>query len=499
VVKANVVLGFFAATVLASHGLASPGGEMSEPPADLGASESPPDSAGRDAGALEKAPVVALDDLAQHVGERVTVEDMVKAVSSSPRSGTIYVNFGDAYPRQKLSLKIAKEHEDLGKSAYRLWGLQVRVTGVVESGKDGPSMAITSAGQVEVVKDDSIDLLAVARGEPGFPERTPPGPYDHVPPDGDTFGALLGWKLEKLFREGRYEELEEVAAAWRKPEARMLDGRWHLFVFYNVFGISSRASEEAFAEWRRKLEDWRTARPEAIEPVILLASLECSYAWRARGNGWAHTVTKEGWRLMAERLEKAKALLDSIYERRLECPEWTNSMQSVALGQGWPDRKVKAMVAEATAAWPEYWPLYFAQAHRLLPRWGGAPGEWEAYSRSFPGDLGKELSVRIPWAQSWPFSNMFKEADIPWSQMRDGFEFLVRRYPKSARTKSAYARYAAIAEDKETCQRLLDELGDDVSMEFFMSWQNVDIIRQWIASSGQPPPFFLTPQKAEGK
>jgi hypothetical protein len=184
-------------------------------------------------------------------------------------------------------------------------------------------------------------------------------------------------------------------------------------------------------------------------------------------------------------------MLNSVYARRLECPEWTSAMQSAALGQGWPDEKIQSMLAEATAAWPEYWSYYFSESHRLLPRWGGAPGAWEEYSRSFPGDLGKELSARIPWATSWAFTNMFKEADIPWAQMRDGFEFMVKRYPESARTKSAFARYAGMANDRETCKRLLDELGDKVSMDVWVSWQNVDITREWIADTNRPPPFFF--------
>ncbi len=454
-----------------------------------------PDSAASSGPRSPDAPVVPLEDVAKHAGQTVTIIDRVKGVSSSPRSGTLYLNFGDAYPRQKLSGKVAKEYEELQNFIRMSPGFAVRLTGTVETGKDGPAMAITSLDQIEMIKDDSIDLMAVATGAPGFPPRTPPGPYDDVPPDGEVFGALLRWKLEKLFIEGRYEELEKVAAAWRKPEARMLDGRWHLFVFYNTLAPGSKASEETFAEFRRKLEEWRAQRPEAIEPVILLATLECSYAWRARGSGWANTVTEEGWQLMGERLARAKALLDSVYDRRLECPEWTNTMQSVALGQGWPDSKVKKMLAEATQAWPEYWNYYFSEAHRLLPRWGGRPKEWEEYSRSFPGDLGKELSARIPWAQSWAYSNLFKEADIPWPQMRDGFEFMVKRYPQSARTKSAYARYAVIAEDRETCKRLLDELGDNVSMEFWVSWRNVDIVRDWIADTNRPAPTFFTPAK----
>jgi DNA/RNA endonuclease YhcR with UshA esterase domain len=465
------------------------------------------------------AQVIPLDAVADYVGKTVTIVDTVKAISSSPRSGIRYLNFGDAYPRQKLSAKIAKDQKELRELSGGTLGLQVRVTGVVESGKDGPAITLTSPDQLQIIEDDSIDLLALSPPAEGFfsslmwklkswfnaitgRSNPPQGPYANIPHEGEAFGQLLNWKLEKLLREGKYEELEKIAAAWRKPEARMLDGRWNLFVFYNSLASPTESTDEGFAEARRKLEDWRAKRPQAIEPVILLADLERAYAWHARGGGWAHTVTDEGWRLMGERLDKAKSLLDSVYDRRLECPQWVNTMQSVALGQGWPDDKVKSMLDEAIAAWPEYWLYYFSEARRLLPRWGGSPGEWEKFSRSFPGDLGKELSARIPWAQQWAYWNLFRDTDIPWSQMKEGFERMVQRYPESTRTKSAFAVFAGMADDRETCKRLLDELGDKVNMEFWISWQNVELAKAWIADPNHPPLaiFKLTdpPPKDDG-
>jgi len=481
---------------------------LSGPDEKISSAEASPTLAPLPFNSASPPPVVSLDAVAYYIGKTVTIVDTVKAISSSPHSGIRYLNFGDAYPRQKLSAKIAKDLKDLRQLSGRTLCLQVRVTGVLESTKDGPAITLTTLDQLQIVEDDSIDLLALSPPAKGFipslmwnlknffnglvaaitgRPTDPQGPYANLPHEGEAFGQLLRWKLEKLLREKNYEELEKVAAAWRKPEARMLDGRWNLSVFYNTLAKTTEYTDKGFAETRQKLEEWRQKRPHAIEPVILLAKLEGSYAWFARGSGWANTVTEEGWRLMGERLDKAKSLLDSISDRRLECPQWTNAMQTVALGQGWPDGKVKGMLAEATAAWPDYWPYYAAEAHRLLPRWGGAPGEWEKYSRSFPGGLGKELSARIPWSNQWAYHNLFRDADIPWPQMKEGFERMVQRYPESTRTKSAFAVFAGMANDREICKRLLDELGDKVNMEFWISWQNVELARAWIADSNHPP------------
>jgi len=75
------------------------------------------------------------------------------------------------------------------------------------------------------------------------------------------------------------------------------------------------------AEAIQLLELWRDKHPDNQEAWMALAGAFRDYAWVARGNGWANTVTAEGWRLMRERMAeslKAALVLSSCCTERSE-------------------------------------------------------------------------------------------------------------------------------------------------------------------------------------
>ena len=443
---------------------------------------------------------IPLEDVGKHVGERVSFVAEIKSVSFRGGNGTMFLNFGDAYPRQTLTVRVEPEFKDIYQEFKWSLGWIVRVTGTVEDNKYGPTIFVKEPDQLQDVWDISFDLPYVATtplgkawewckmtknrlcGKPGSPE---------VRLEGRAFRVRVGHQLRTLLREGKYEELEAIAAAWRRPEARMTDGTWLLELYGSALYPHSSSSDETFERRRGTLEAWRAARPRAIEPVILLARLETAYAWHARGGGRASTVTEQGWRLMSERLGKSLTLIVSAMHRWTDCPLWSNYLQKVALGQQWPEPLAKLQFTSAAGAFPDYWSIYEDEVTRLLPRWQGKPGDWEAFSRSFSGDLGKELSVRLPWDADWYYDNIFLDADIPWSQMHEGFEFLIQKYPRSTRIKSAYALFAGMAEQRELCKRLLDELGDQVDMELWVNWDQIDKAKQWALDPAKTPPNVL--------
>ena len=65
-----------------------------------------------------------------------------------------------------------------------------------------------------------------------------------------------------------------------------------------------------------------------------------NFAWHARGDGMSDTVTDSGWKLFAQRIEKAKNILDNASSLPAKCPHWYHAMQLVAKAQGWDPRKV---------------------------------------------------------------------------------------------------------------------------------------------------------------
>src|ERR1041385_1857811 len=99
-------------------------------------------------------------------------------------------------------------------------------------------------------------------------------------------------------------------------------------------------------------------RPKSITPRVALAELYINYAWQARGQEYADKVTDDNFRLFEERIAMAKATLDEAADLKEKCPQWYNSMQSVALGQAWSKAQAAKLFEEAIAFEPGYYYFY---------------------------------------------------------------------------------------------------------------------------------------------
>lgn len=412
------------------------------------------------------------EQAAAWIGREIRIEGEVKSVSRSPRSGTVYLNFGDAYPRQSLSVKINKDHPEVRAKAGASFGRPVRVTGLVEQTDDGPVITVRDPTQVE------------------FPPIKPGDALKNIG-EGAAYGLRLQAALEERLAAKNYAGLESLARKWRGKKTRMTDGRWLLPVFYGVL-IGDWDDEAALKARMAEIEAWHQARPRAIEPVIVLAGLHIEHAWHARGSGFADTVTEEGWRLFAERLAAARAVLDGLGPRFAECPHAAALMQTIALGQSWNDLDYARLYDDAIAREPGYLSYYFHASYRLLPRWHGTPGDWEAYARKAAMEPGRaELMARLPWGLRGLYWNVLDETELTWPEVQAGFEALMRRHLRSARNRSAYALFAGMAGDRATCLRLLDEAGDALDMSLWVNWANVDFARRWIVDPKAPPPVIF--------
>jgi tetratricopeptide (TPR) repeat protein len=93
-------------------------------------------------------------------------------------------------------------------------------------------------------------------------------------------------------------------------------------------------------------------------------------AWDARGDGWANTVTPEGWRKFQEEIAAAHKCLSDAYNIAPNFPEAAEQMIIVAMAESdnkglrdWFDRSVKAQF--------DYYPAYTTYLYALYPRWLG--------------------------------------------------------------------------------------------------------------------------------
>jgi uncharacterized protein DUF4034 len=132
-----------------------------------------------------------------------------------------------------------------------------------------------------------------------------------------------------LFHEGRglvqsafnakdFKRLDELYDQWCTGKDRFPDGRWKLSQYGD--GL-----DDNFTQWNTWTKDltviqtWQQSRPRSKAALYAEAIYWRAYAWKARGGGYAHSVSKEGWELFRERLAKSKDILAALQAGGSEC------------------------------------------------------------------------------------------------------------------------------------------------------------------------------------
>ncbi len=424
--------------------------------------------------------ILSVDEAAERIGEVVTFEGVVVSTPSSPRRAAIYVNFGDAYPMQTLSLLFADEHTNIIMRLPRLRGQTVRVTGFVKSTKTGPVIAITNSAQINVL---GLKVVPASLDEVG---------------EGHPFRKRIQTSLQQLFDDGNLEVLESMAQRWGNGRERFLDGHWKIQTYFDAFREMKFTNDLHRARAYETIDSWKGDYPESVVPYIIKADMLTAHAWAARGTGYASSVSKEGWSLFGERLAEARSELDAVEDRRAAFPHWFLVMQSVALGQGWLRDAYEKLFEEAVSVEPEYHFFYFYKARYLQPKWFGEPGEWVSFVKSLPGRFpdgrGEELYTFTVWNMRPEVERDIKNQDgryfqdtgVEWAICKAGFERLRQKYPDSMWIMNNYAFLAGKAHDRDTVRVLLMELGNRCDMSLWVTWENVAYARMW--ADGKLPP-----------
>lgn len=106
-----------------------------------------------------------------------------------------------------------------------------------------------------------------------------------------------------------------------------------------------------------------------------LGAFFTSWAWTARGNGFAETVTEQGWRVFKERLDLAQKVLEPAVEKFPNDPALPTEMITVELGQGQETGRMDLYFQRAIKANPDFFRAYSKKMWYLEPRWYGSTEE----------------------------------------------------------------------------------------------------------------------------
>jgi len=293
----------------------------------------------------------------------------------------------------------------------------------------------------------------------------PPSPIT-IPPSPELEAAPLFkepvWLGQKYVNEGDFRKLEDLIENLVTTKARNKDGRPELFMLEQGldewFEIPRSAGDRYI---NMKLEGWKREFPTSAYQPIVTAMYMNSAAWRARGNGFASTVTDEGWELFHQLSRNAWFTLINNKETSSRIPSWYSNAISFGLSAGIPAAEISSLFDEGIARHPGYLPIYFSYLRVYAPRWGGTFEDADKFIRdqvtAKTNVDGEVLYTRLYWSldqYNGQQASLFEESLVSWTRMRKGFEQMMREYPESDWNLANFASFACRAHDATSYGKL---------------------------------------------
>ena len=239
--------------------------------------------------------------------------------------------------------------------------------------------------------------------------------------------------IANLLKQERFEELDCLADAARSGKTQFPGGGWKLRNIY--IGLEEpRPGHPTQEDWQQHfelIEQWRAKNPKSITAAIVFAESYVAYGWDARGTGFSGEVSQSGWKLFADRMAKAKEILDTAAADGVKCPDWYVGMQQVAQGQSWELSDDEALLQKAEAFEPGYQYYYRVHANLLSPKWSGEEGDAARFAEQTANRIGSEAGdiLYFQIADAIVCSCEDREfAHFSWPRLQKGYEALERKF-----------------------------------------------------------------------
>ena len=299
--------------------------------------------------------------------------------------------------------------------------------------------------------------------------------------------------IARVLAQGDFVQLEKEAQKVRADKSRLQGGVWKIFGLYEGASkpvTGGRATESDWKAHIATLKKWVAASPESATARIALANAYVEYAWAARGNGYADSVSGSGWDRFGERIALAKATLMEAARLKEKCPYWYEAMQIVALGEGWNKAQARELFDQAAAFEPTYYHYYREYANFLLPKWYGEEGETQAFAEEVTSRLSEpDASIIYYEIASLLACQCDKERDslagMSWPRVRQGFEKLSELYGTSNLKLNRFAYMSFVANDQASARSVFPAIHDDWNHLVWHSAQSFEGARAW-ASAANP-------------
>ncbi|MGO8756521.1 MAG: DUF4034 domain-containing protein [Terracidiphilus sp.] len=282
--------------------------------------------------------------------------------------------------------------------------------------------------------------------------------------------------------EEKFDDLDQMASQFRSDKSRFPGGSWKLTTFYEALDKPMLTDKDTL-DHLAHLKRWVAQRPESITARVALAASLHRWAWVARGNGMANTVTSEGWRLFDERIQESLDVLNAAANLHERCPQWYSEMMIVGLAQSWDEARMRKVFEQGIQFEPEYFRLYKQMANYLLPKWDGKPGDAVAFATTAAdrvgGDQGDEIYFHIAVEVIGKNGRNFGAKEMDWPRIQRGYQALTAQYGTTGWLENKMAYFAYEFRDATVARRQFERIGDHWNRGVWRDRERFDKARDW--------------------
>lgn len=286
--------------------------------------------------------------------------------------------------------------------------------------------------------------------------------------------------VQTLLSNDMFAELDRLIDDWTRNAERTADGKWKLIQFTDQLD-NNFAWENGWRQELERIKRWKAKNPRSVGAALAEAEYWRSYAWHARGEGYANTVDKDAWTLFFERSKKAEEALLASKAYAGDNPLWANIYLNATAGLDWSHQETLDFFREQAAKHKYFYDLYFTMVNYASPKWGGSWELIDEIARNAEAETkeieGATMYARVYWSAFGANRdhNVFEESRVDWAHMKQGFADMNARYPHSARNMNALAHFACWAGDAEAFRAARWRMGDSVETGIWPSERPLDL------------------------
>jgi len=281
------------------------------------------------------------------------------------------------------------------------------------------------------------------------------GVYCAPPPNWPNYGETTN-RVERLIIDPDFDLLERAETELGFSRDKFPSGQYYFDAWFLALDtLFTLPSEPLYAT----ASAWAKAKGEDGYVKLAEALMRYGEAWAARGTGYANTVTPEAWDIYRRKLREADQVLDSASDKVKRMGPWHVAKLRVAYQVPELKSSRASLLEAASAAWPDYPPIYTAAMRYSLPKWGGSYEEVDRIARlALERSEGMGASMYVVVYERMFHSECnctLPESAVDWDLMKKGFRDIEASGQADGYTLKAYANFACQMRDREEARRLL--------------------------------------------